>query len=239
MNFFPRCFAGIFLFLGTAASAADCGLEPAEKAFQSDTARAVSLIRPPLVNAVNDCFNPENANYIQGAQSLLGQARDNLVSGGQSVHASFVSYQAQVQIVRAKALGAAAKAGGQGSDVESLIAQDAGVAAQAGTFASSVDTAKASLDGLVQQVKSKESNLTSYGFTTSDRTDNSGNFRYPNCNSKKNDKPADSWKQFLTVFYSLPGELARVKAAVLCQKNAIGGLGQQIKGSSSDFRSLQ
>ncbi len=77
----------------------------------------------------------------------------------------------------------------------------------------------ANLNSVNKPVLDQAANLRRFGFTTSDATLN-GQYRYPQCNSRINDNPAQTFAGFYSNLLSLRQALANLAAAVTCVQSS-------------------
>ena len=87
----------------------------------------------------------------------------------------------------------------------------------ASEFESTLTTPLENLKDVHQTIEKYEGRLRRYGFTTSDIMDD-GNYRYPNCNSQKNNQPEAVWAQFYQNVQALERERGIVINAITCLK---------------------
>lgn len=186
---------------------------------------AASISRNKLRKAVDDCFNHEfpGSTYIPKVMGLLDSSERDLGGASQNVLDSYDYYVAKVKIARAKAVAAAGTNSGQRLDFDALAQQDADVIAAASAFLAKIPPAKQNVNTVLALITKHNENLSADGFVTSDKMSGAA-YKYPNCNSQKNDRPGESWTSFKRAAFSIPADMDRLKTGVECQKTSVGGL---------------
>ena len=117
--------------------------------------------------------------------------------------------------------------------------RDAQIQSAQASFYTSVSGAQATLASIQKNISENESRLTSDGFTTSDKKLSDGSWKYPRCNSQKNDQPEQNWATFLSQIKSgIPSTLTRLQGSTGCQMASLESDGLFDAGSAQDMTTL-